>query len=81
MAKGESLARIFADQGLSASLLHRIINSDAAGKKLAQIRPGQKFRFKIDEQGELQKLELHRNRVESIQVAITDDAITFDEVS
>ena len=81
VAKGESLARIFSAQGLEPGLLHRIVNSDATGKKLAQIRPGQRFRFSFDDQGELQKLELHRNRVESIHVAIADDAITFDEIS
>ena len=80
VTKGESLARIFSAQGLEPALLHRIVNSDKLGKKLARIRPGQTFRFRFDDD-DLTRLELHRNRVESIRVAITDDAIKIDEVS
>ncbi|MCB1802080.1 MAG: peptidoglycan DD-metalloendopeptidase family protein [Gammaproteobacteria bacterium] len=81
VAKGESLARIFAGQELDAALLHRIVNSSESGKKLAQIRPGQKFRFLFDDEHELVKMELHRNRVHSLQVEIADDDITIEEIS
>lgn len=81
VAKGESLARIFAAQGLEAALLHRIVNADPLGRKLARVRPGQTFRFRFDDDRELTRLELHRNRIESIHVAISDDIIDIDEVS
>lgn len=81
VAKGESLARIFADQSLSAGLLHRIVNSGPDGEKLARIRPGQQLRFLFDGDHELQRIELHRNRVESLRIAITDDTIKFEEIS
>ncbi|MGB5452547.1 MAG: peptidoglycan DD-metalloendopeptidase family protein [Sedimenticolaceae bacterium] len=81
VVKGESLARIFDLQGLDARLLHEIINSSKEAKSLAQIRPGQKLRFQFDDNHELTRLELHRNRVESIRIAIADDEITIEEVS
>ena len=81
VASGDSLAAIFSRQGLDAPLLHRIVNSSQAAKSLAQIRPGQRLRFLFDENHELNRLELHRNRVESIRVAIADDEISVEEIS
>jgi len=81
IAKGESLAAIFGHYGLDARLLHNIVNSSQEAKSLAQIRPGQRLRLQFDENNELTRLELHRNRVESIRVAIADDEITAQEVS
>lgn len=81
IASGDSLARIFAKQGLEAALLHRIVNSSKAAKSLARIRPGQTLRFQFDDNDELTRLELHRNRVESLRIAISDDAIDVDEIS
>ena len=81
VAKGESLSKIFAQQGLDAQLLHKIVNSSKQAESLAQIRPGQRLRFQFDENNELTRLELHRNRVESLRVAIADDDINVEEVS
>lgn len=81
IAKGESLARIFSEQGLDARLLHRIVTSGDEAKSLANIRPGQKLRFQFDETNELVRLELHRNRVDSMRISISDDEIKIEEVS
>ncbi len=81
VAKGESLARIFAAHALEPALLHRIVSSDSLGRKLAQIRPGQTLRFQFDDDDELSRLELHRNRVDSLRVAIADDDIRIEEIS
>lgn len=81
VAAGESLAKIFAAQGLDARLLHNIVHSGPEAKSLADLRPGQRLRFQFDENNDLTKLELHRNRVESIRVAIADDEITAEAVS
>jgi murein DD-endopeptidase MepM/ murein hydrolase activator NlpD len=81
IAKGESLARIFAQYELDAGLLHRIVNSSEEAKSLARIRPGQRLRFLFDENRELTRLELHRNRVDSLRVAIADDAIDIEQIS
>jgi murein DD-endopeptidase MepM/ murein hydrolase activator NlpD len=79
--KGDSLARIFSEKGLDAALLHRIVNSSDAGAKLADIRPGQTFRFRFDDEKELSRLELHRNRVESIRVTVDDVNVRAEEIS
>lgn len=81
IAKGESLSRIFSKQGLDARLLHQIVTSSEEAKELANVRPGQKLRFQFDDNNELLKLELHRNRVDSLRVAISDDEIKAEEVS
>jgi murein DD-endopeptidase MepM/ murein hydrolase activator NlpD len=81
ISRGDSLARIFAQQGLAPALLNRIVNSSPEAKRLARIRPGQKLRFQFDENDELIKLELQRNRVESLRVAIADDQISTQEIS
>jgi murein DD-endopeptidase MepM/ murein hydrolase activator NlpD len=81
VAKGDSLAKIFADKDLDAALLHRIIHSSKAAEKLADIRPGQTFKFTFDDAGELVGLELHRTRVESVHVTISDDNIRTERVS
>ncbi len=81
IASGESLARIFDEQGLEPGLLHRIIHSGEEAKSLAQVRPGQTLRFQFDENNELVRLELHRNRVDSLRIAIADDAIDVEQVS
>lgn len=81
VASGDSLARIFDAQGLEASLLHRIINSGKEAKSLARIRPGQKLRFEFDDNDELTALELQRNRVECLRIAIADDEIQTEKIS
>jgi len=81
IARGESLARIFNNQGLDASLLHRIVNSGKRAKSLAKIRPGQKLRFRFDENRELTGLELQRNRIECLRISIADDEIKTETIS
>lgn len=81
IAKGESLARIFAAQGLDAALLHRIVNSGKEAQSLARIRPGQTLRFLFDDTGELVRLDLQRSRIESLRVTIADDAIKVETVN
>jgi len=81
VSSGDSLARIFAEQGLEPALLHRIVNSGKAAKSLARIQPGQMLRFRLDENDELTLLEHHRSRTEHLAVAIADDGISSELVS
>jgi len=81
IASGDSLARIFNNQGLDARLLHRIVNSSKEAGSLSRIRPGQTLRFRYDENNELTALELQRNRVESLRIAIADDEISVEQIS
>jgi len=45
---GQTLERVFRDLGLSAGLLHEIVNATEATRDLARIRPGDVFAFDID---------------------------------
>ena len=81
IVSGESLASIFKAQGLEPVLLHRIVNSGKQAKSLARIRPGQTLRFRFDDNNELTALELQRNKVESLRVAIADDDIRVEKIS
>ena len=49
---GQTLERIFRDQGLSARLLHQVVNHDSQTRGLARIRPGDIFGFEFDQAGE-----------------------------
>lgn len=80
IAGGDSLARIFSEHQLEASLLHRIVNSDKQAAQLAQIRPGQLLRFRFDDQDELTGLELRRSRTESLHVSLSDDDIVVETI-
>jgi len=81
IASGDSLARIFNSQGLDARLLHRIVNSSKEAGSLSRIRPGQMLRFRYDDNKELTGLELQRNRVDSLRIAIADDDISAEQIS
>lgn len=49
---GQTLERIFREQGLSARLLHEVVNLDEQTRGLARIRPGDVFGFVLDAEGE-----------------------------
>ncbi len=49
---GQTLERIFRDLGLSARLLHQVVNHDAQTRGLARIRPGDIFGFELDSDGD-----------------------------
>lgn len=81
VTSGESLAKIFAGKGFEPALLHRIVNSSKDAAELARIRPGETLRFLLDDNGELTRLELQRNAIESLRISIEDDAIAVEHVS
>jgi murein DD-endopeptidase MepM/ murein hydrolase activator NlpD len=47
---GQTLERIFRDLGLSARLLHEVVNASEETQQLARIRPGDEFAFDLDEE-------------------------------
>jgi murein DD-endopeptidase MepM/ murein hydrolase activator NlpD len=68
IAPGDSLSTIFKDLGLSASLLHRIVQSSKAAKSLTDIRPGEVLHVELDQQKNLQSLTLERDKVHSLHI-------------
>ncbi len=65
---GDTMAQIFSRLGISASVLHQVINTDKSARKLANIRPGQNIRFQLDEQGALHQLVYQYDIANSLQI-------------
>lgn len=73
---GDSLALIFSRLKLSPNLLHRIVNSSEEAKTLANIRPGEVIRVRLDQQGELLELVHKQSAIRSLQILPSDEAFT-----
>lgn len=74
--RGDSLALIFSRLKLSPTLLHRIVNSSKEAKTLANIRPGETIRVRLDQQGELLELVHKQSAIRSLQILPTDETFT-----
>lgn len=74
--RGDSLARIFSRLKLSPSLLHRIVNSSKEAKSLADIRPGETIKVRLDRQGELLELVHKQSEIRSLQILPVDESFT-----
>jgi murein DD-endopeptidase MepM/ murein hydrolase activator NlpD len=73
---GDSLALIFSRLKLSPNLLHRIVNSSKEAKTLANIRPGEAIKVRIDQQGELLELVHKQSEIRSLQILPADESFT-----
>ncbi|MCP4993332.1 MAG: peptidoglycan DD-metalloendopeptidase family protein [Gammaproteobacteria bacterium] len=73
---GDTLSKIFSRLSLSANLLHRIVNSGPEAKKLAQIRPGERVRVRLDSENQLLELVHKRSPIESLQVIPEGESFT-----
>ncbi len=65
---GDSLARIFREFGLSAGLLHRIVNSGKPAKQLARIKPGQVLHIHRDDKERFTELVYEINPAKTLRV-------------
>jgi murein DD-endopeptidase MepM/ murein hydrolase activator NlpD len=81
IASGDSLARIFSQYDLDKRVLHGIVNSSEDAKTLADIRPGQTLRLRLDESKTLTRLELQRSPVETLRVSIQADDYEFERLN
>lgn len=73
---GDTLAGIFADNGLSPSTLHRLLQAGNEAKSLSRIRPGQELAMRISAEGQLDQLVLVRNRIESLRFDRKDEGFS-----
>ncbi|MCG8428220.1 MAG: peptidoglycan DD-metalloendopeptidase family protein [Chromatiales bacterium] len=71
---GDSLARIFSRLNLSSTLLHNIVNSSKEAKELANIKPGQIFKIRLDSDGSLRELIHQRSKINSLQITAAGDS-------
>lgn len=70
---GDSLARIFQRVGISAAVLHHLVNSTPEAAQLTRIFPGHQFRFAFDEHDELVALQYIPSRLERLDIQRQND--------
>lgn len=70
---GDSLASIFKRQNLNSVDLHNIVGLGKITSTLSSLRPGQIFRFQLDDNDQLQAMEYEINQLESLLVTRTAD--------
>lgn len=77
---GESLARIFKDQGLTPQLLYKITHSSDEAAGLARIIPGQTLKFAFDPDGELVTLDHVLSAIHTLRIEATDDGFAAQDL-
>ncbi len=77
---GDSLARIFSRNNLSANLLHRIVHSSKEAKKLARIKPGETLKFRLDDDGNLLEMIHQKSPIRSLQILPDGESFTLNEI-
>ncbi|MES9940415.1 MAG: peptidoglycan DD-metalloendopeptidase family protein [Candidatus Thiodiazotropha sp. 6PLUC2] len=78
---GDSMASIFKKHDLSANLLHRIVHSSKTAKQLTAIKPGEMLYLEFDSEQQLVALRLAHSKIDSIEIAVTDDGFDATEMS
>jgi len=78
---GDSIANIFREWNLSASLLHKIVHSSKLAKSLADIHPGDVLKLQRDDHNELLELVVERSPIESLVISKTDDSFDSEIVT
>ncbi|MDT8387771.1 MAG: peptidoglycan DD-metalloendopeptidase family protein [Thiogranum sp.] len=73
VGSGDSLARIFARQGLSARQLHDVLATGDVAKKLTKIYPGQKLRVRTTDEDGLLELLYEIDAMNQVQVMREED--------
>ena len=72
---GQTLGGVFADLGLSASTMHRVLEVPEAKQMATRLRIGSELAFDIGPDGTLKGLRFDQDEQRRIQLAVTDDGI------
>jgi murein DD-endopeptidase MepM/ murein hydrolase activator NlpD len=75
---GDTLSILFSNAGLSANVLHDVLNSDREAKSLSQIRVGQKLEFKVSPEGDLLSFRSKPSALETITISKTEKGYDFN---
>jgi murein DD-endopeptidase MepM/ murein hydrolase activator NlpD len=73
--RNETLGNIFGRLGLSANLMHRLLDQSDNVRTLTQIHPGDQIAFRIPAEGKLSALQFDRSESERILVEIDGDNV------
>ncbi len=77
---GDTLAKIFSKNGLSANLLHNIVNSSKEAAKLAHIKPGQELHIHTTAEGEFIALTQLIDATHSLEIKRTDNGFSTEQI-
>jgi murein DD-endopeptidase MepM/ murein hydrolase activator NlpD len=72
---GQTLSAIFAEMGVPAATLHRILENKAAATALHRLHPGDELAFDLPDGGALRALRYDRDMATRVQLDISDDQI------
>ena len=78
---GDSLANIFKEWELSASTLHKIVNSSKKAAELADIHPGETLKLLRDDDSDLLELVVVRSPTESLVISKTESGYEAEIVT
>lgn len=77
---GQTMGAIFAEQGLSARTLHRLLEHPGVREPLTRFRPGTEFAFDIDEAGELRALRFDRDEATRVVLHVEGEGIREEKL-
>jgi len=71
---GDTLSDLFKRAKVSAGEMYQLLGSGKEAKKLARLTPGEELTFKINPDGQLQSLELQRDRLNQVRFTRAEDS-------
>ncbi|MEM9303344.1 MAG: peptidoglycan DD-metalloendopeptidase family protein [Pseudomonadota bacterium] len=78
---GQTLAAIFAAQGLSPRDVHNVVHLDEHTKKLTRIFPGDELAFRFTAEGELQELQYQLDEATRLRVLATGEGLSSELIA
>jgi murein DD-endopeptidase MepM/ murein hydrolase activator NlpD len=75
IASGQTLGSVFADLGLPASDMHRVLAVPEANQMASRLKVGSELAFEIGADGELKGLRFDPDESRRVQLALTEDGI------
>lgn len=75
IASGQTLGSVFADLGIPASTMHRVLSVPEAGQLATRLRVGTELAFEIGADGTLKGLRFDQDESKRIQLAVSETGI------
>ena len=75
IASGQTLGSVFADLGLPASTMHRVLEVPEASQMATRLRVGSELAFEIGADGELKGLRFDQDESKRVQLAVSETGI------
>lgn len=75
VASGQTLGSLFADLGLPASTMHRVLEVPEAQQMASRLQVGSELAFEIGADGELKGLRFDHGDTQRVRLAVSEDGI------